>query len=184
MMVRGTDVRIMNMQTTANIVENIGQIRKIRLPDGFVEGPRQENVEGDSSLRTFRRADDPDLRICFFYRGYGVNQPTAEQFCKTLESPPHILSQEELARLVDLFGDKSNPQVFSIAGARTESVSGMPVLILEGTYTPFAERNCTVHLDADGSGRFVQEIFFQAPVERYLTHFPLFSDSLMTIEWK
>jgi len=175
---------MMNMQTTTNIVEDIGQIRKIRLPDGFVESSRQENVEGNSSLRTFCFADDPDVRICFFYRGYCVNEPTANQFRKTLEPPVHVLSEDELARLTDLFGDKSNSRVFSIAGARTEMIFGMPILVLEGTYDPFGERNCTVHLDADGSGRFVQEIFFQAPINRYLIYFSRFADCLTSIEWK
>ena len=172
------------MQTTTNIVEDIGQIRKIRLPDGFVESSRQDNVEGDSSLRTYCLADDTNVRLCFFYRGYGINQPTADQFRKSLEPPVHLLAKNELSTLSDLLGDKSNARVFSIAGARTETICGMPILIVEGTYHPFDERNCTIYLDADGSGRFVQEIFFQAPIDRYLSCFPHFSDALASIEWK
>lgn len=172
------------MPSTTTIVEDIGQIRQISLPENFVEGQRQDNVEGDSSLRRFYSPADSEVRICFFYRGYGINQLTAEQFKKTLGLPPHALSKEELARLGDLFGDKSNPQMFLQAGARTESLSGMPILILEGTYQPIVERNCTIFLDADGSGRFVQEIFFQAPADRYSPNFQLFSQALTSIVWK
>ncbi len=171
------------MQATKTTVEDIGQVRRMILPENFVEGPRQENVEGDSSLRTFHSAQGKDFRICFFYRGYGINKPTAEQFRETLALPAHVLWPHELAKLSDLFGDKGNRDLFSSAGARTDTISGMPVLILEGTYVPLGERNCTVYLDADGSGRFVQEIFFQAPTDRYLPNFPLFSEALASIEW-
>ncbi|HEY9868630.1 MAG TPA: hypothetical protein V6D08_05650 [Candidatus Obscuribacterales bacterium] len=166
------------------VVEDVGQIQLIELADGFVEGAHLDNVVGDSSLRRFHLKDDPETRICFFYRGYGVNEPTAEAFSNVLESPDHVLAPVELAVLGDLIGEKANHEVFSIAGARTEQVADRRVLIVEGTYKATGERNCTVYINADGTGKFVQEIFFQAPADRYLPNFPLFSESLMSVEWK
>jgi hypothetical protein len=166
------------------VVEDLGQIRVIELADGFVEGAHLDNVVGDSSLRRFHLTDDPETRICFFYRGYGMNEPTAAAFSKVLESDDHVLAAEELAVLEDLIGEKANKEAFAIAGARTEAVAGRRVLIVEGTYKATGERSCTVYVNADGTGRFVQEIFFQARMDGYLPKFPLFSESLMSIEWK
>jgi hypothetical protein len=173
-----------SMQRTKLTIEDVGQITRMSLPDGFVPGRPTENVVGDSSLHSHHWSDDPDVRICVYYRGYGINPRSAQYFRHTLDKSAHVLSPDEIYSLSDLFAEKANPALFTIAGARTEIINGMPVLVMEGVYGSLDECNCSVYIDADGTGKFVQEIFFQTPEDRYKSNFPKFREALASIEWK
>jgi hypothetical protein len=68
--------------------------------------------------------------------------------------------------------------------AATRDINQRRVLLVEGTYTESGEDVHAVHIDGDGAGSIIQEIYFQAPKKEYPLHFAEASAALKSIQWK
>jgi len=178
------------MESTRNVgaeIVNHGQIDRMTFPQGWVAGEPAPNPGiGSRSFREVYRSDDRDSSMCFFYRGLPVNDQAAQTFRAVLSVPAHELTQAEIEPLSEILRFKTpvKSEQFTMTSARTEDLNGKLVLIVEGRYTGGAEQIYEIYVDADGSGRFVQEIYFQAPKEQYERHFKEASDAINSIRWK
>jgi len=167
---------------TLEVIDH-GQIKRMVLPPDWREGERVERVVGNSSLRQFHPSDNDSVTLYFYYRGHDLADHAAGRFRDTLRAPEHRLSLNEMRALAVVVGEKADPDQFSVADARTASLNGRNVLLVEGHYRPVDERSLSIYIDADWSGRFVQEIVLKAPAEQYDRHADVIKATLRAIEW-
>ncbi len=167
-------------------IVNHGQIEKMVVPEGWVEGPRPEYQGiGTRSLREFHPADAPDTQLCLFYRGLPVSDDTGEAFRSILNEPDHELSQEEVEWLKEILRERADPNVFELVSPpRTTFIGGKRVLTLEGFYRGTNKYLQEIFVNADGSGRVVQEIYFIAPQDDYSVHAAAAQQAFNSIAWK
>jgi len=164
-----------------------GQVDSMLFPKGWVAGEPAENPGiGSRWFREVYRQDSPDTSICFFYRGLPVADGPAAAFKAVLDGPPHTLSESELQSLPRILEHKTplDSELFKLSSARTEEWNGKMVLIVEGQYTESDDQIFEIYVDADGSGRFVQEIFYQAPSEQFRQFRAEAQKALQSVKWK
>jgi hypothetical protein len=163
-----------------------GQIAHMVFPEGWVEGPpyRFEGGIGTRSFREFHPIEDPKAMLCFYYRGLPVNAALGERFHSVLEQEPHVLSDEEYSSLREILRDKHNPEDFTLISAQVEDFNGKRVLTVFGRYNKIQEDIYEIFIDADRTGRVVQEVYFQAPVDSYMKYLQDAINAMKSIEWK
>jgi hypothetical protein len=174
----------MNPAPTAIEVRNHGQIDCIILPAGWTEGKPRNNVVGNSSMRHFHPDSEQRVTICMYYRGRAVNKQAAEDFRSLIKQPARKLSHNEIESIATIIRDKADPADFILKTAKTEDFNGRRVLIVEGRYKEIEHDTICLYVDADGSGKFVQEIFYQAPVTNYGPFENEALKALNSIKWK
>ena len=101
-----------------------------------------------------------------------------------LKRPAHELNLQELALIAEVLSDKQSLQTFATSGARTEDVNGKRVLIVEGRYKQNQYDVMHMFIDADGSGRAVQEVYFQAPAHLFTQFQEQARSAWRSIKWK
>ncbi|HEY9871588.1 MAG TPA: hypothetical protein V6D08_20695 [Candidatus Obscuribacterales bacterium] len=168
-------------------IENHGQIEAMAFPDGWVAGKPQANPGiGTRSYREVYRKDHPDTAVSFFYRGLPVSNEAALSFRDVLSKAPHELTEQEKKSLADVLSTKTPvaSDQFAMSSCRTEDLNGKKVLVVEGQYTQSGDKIHAVYVDADGSGRFVQEIFYQSAKDQYDTYWKGAQSAFKSIDWK
>lgn len=166
-------------------IENHGQIRSMSFPDGWQtkEVESFEATPTKSWMEVFAKAD-PRASICFYYRGAPESYSVGMSFKSILEQPPHTLLPRELKVLSTVLRGKDDPKAFSIITARTADYNDKRVLIIEGRVISSQEDIYALIVDADGSGRVIQEVYYQAPKEVYLKFLRDARSALKSIKWK
>jgi len=168
-------------------IENKGQIERMVFPKGWIVGDPEKNPGiGTQSYQEVYRLDNHDTSVGFFYRGLPVDDGSAVNFRALLDQPPHALSADELHSLQRIIGAKtpSDSPKFTMTSAKTEDLNGKKVLVVEGSYPESGDHIRAIYIDADGSGRFVQEVQYQAPKAEYQKHMKEVQSALKSIEWK
>jgi len=168
-----------------NII-NHGQIENIAIPAGWVEGPVTEfQGIGTRSLREFHPPEAPNAQLCLFYRGLPVSADSGELFREILSEPDHQLSSDEVYSLGEILRERADPNVFDLVSPpRTSTVGGKRVLLIEGVYKATDQYLQEMFINADGSGRVVQEIYFIAPQDDYCVHAAAAQEACNSIRWK
>ncbi|MBI4533723.1 MAG: hypothetical protein HY711_07225 [Candidatus Melainabacteria bacterium] len=172
--------------SNADLVVDLGQISCLKLPKDWVEGSPQKGMVGNSLFRQFSPPGKSDVALCHYYRGRGMNDEDSKAFHDLLAKPPHNLTASELREAGGLLRDRANPQDFSIALARTEDLNGKRVLVIEGRFKEIQHDVYELFVDADSTnpGKFVQEIYFQAPKDDYIKCRKEAMAALQSIVWK
>jgi hypothetical protein len=173
------------MKSTLEI-RNLGQIKDITLPKGWVGGEPYQFV-GGVGARSFREVHpdaQPGSTLGFYYRGLPIGEEAAVNFHNLIEKPAHMLTQAELSSLHEVLRDKAGPKDFTPMVARTEDINGKRVLVIEGRYRELQEDTFAVFIDASGDGRAVQEVYYQAAKDNYLDNLKAARDAIRSIRWK
>jgi len=167
-------------------LENHGQIVRMQFATGWVEGPKHtfQGGIGTRSFREFHPTDTPDAMMCFYYRGLPAGEAVGALFHNMLAKDPHLLAPEEYDSIREVLRDKHNPEDFSLVMAQVEDFNGKRVLTVFGRYVKIQEDLYEIFVDADGTGRVIQEIYFQAPVEAYMKYLQEAIGAMKSIEWK
>ena len=163
---------------------SLGQIDQIDIPPGWQEGTAQKPTGGSSLFREFHPADNPEVRLCFYYRGRRISEEAGQAFHSMLEQPPHVLKPEELQPLREVLREKLNSKDFNLLFAKTEEMNGKRVLVVEGAYNNSQLKTRELFVDSDGTGTAVQEIYYQAPRNDYARFQPAALSALKSIRWK
>lgn len=166
-------------------ITNLGQLKKMDMPPGWEEGPDYTKRQHSASYHEFHPNGEPECQLGFYYRGRRTSEAAGRNFHNILERPAHALSEGEYMSLKEVLRDKANqPEDFMVRAARTEDLNGRRVLVVEGRYT--GNQNDTKHIfiDTDGSGTAVQEIFFQAPKDKFPTYINDASRAMQTLRWR
>lgn len=72
---------------------------------------------------------------------------------------------------------------FQIEKAETRDLNGKTILWVEGRWKDAPYRNATIFVNADGSGRVVQEVSCFAAEQEYQEYAPVFEHILGSLEW-
>src|SRR5262249_50168907 len=144
-------------------IRNHGQIRSMVLPVGWIEEGREEGDIGARSYWSFHPEKDSDVRICFYYRGRHVSPEAGQRFHEILQLRPHWLTSSQIASIAEIIRDKKAEDAFQALLFQTNDFNGKNVLLVEGRYKTIDEDTIAMYIDADGMGRAIQEVFFQAP---------------------
>lgn len=166
-----------------------GQVAEMLLPPNWTEGRHQGAVSGTSSYRDFSPPGERDVKICFFYRGRRMSQDASQAFSNLLKEPAHLLKEDEAKALFnpplkEILRDKAIPDGFNLESAKTEVVNGKKVLIIEGFFPGIQERTRAMYIDSDGTGSAVQEVYYQAPKDKFMKHQPNANAAFKSIKWK
>jgi len=171
--------------TSASRLTNHGQIASMDMPAGWAEGPAKTYTgAGTRSFREFHSPDIPDAKICLYYRGLPVQPNSAQTFREVLAKPPHTLDESEISALKEVLRDRGDTEQFHLRDIRTEDLNSRRVLVVEGTYDRIQQDTYAVCIDADGSGRFVQEIYYLAPFIDFVASKADVDDAFRSISWK
>ena len=169
----------------ATAIYDHGQIRHMSIPPGWEEGEPEAYLGiGYRSFREVHPMLDPAAKLCFFYRGGPIRPLPGERFHALITSPAHMLSFSEIKTLGEVLRDRQSPTDFAMTMARTEDISGKRVLVVEGRYLDANDETRALFVDADLTGRVIQEIYFQAPRQLYLRYGRLVRDMMNSIAWR
>lgn len=163
---------------------NHGQIANMKLPDGWLEMTPQEQVTGDSLLRRFEPSDQDDVMLCLYFRGGPMSSQASQRFHELISQSPHQLSATELQGSTELLQHRGDPKHFTVKSASTGDLNGKRVLVIEGTFIPDHVSTLAMFVDADGSGKFAQEVFYQSPDNLYEKYKNTAKASMHSIVWK
>lgn len=180
------DTRVQTISQSRRSISDLGQISSLSLPENWTAGPTQENAVAADLFKEYNAPNDSDVKLCFYYRGMRCSEQAGEAFRKVLSSSDHPLNVAEYKSLQEILRNKS-PEYFSKEDAYTEVINGKRVLIVEGSYdksNKSAISNKTMYIDADGTGTAVQEIYFQAPTQKFQKYSGEVDGALKSIEWK
>jgi hypothetical protein len=167
-----------------NEIQEHGQIKKMLLPSGWLEGEVKEGPFAVQSLRWFHPPDDIEARLSFYYRGHPVGEAAGASFHKLLEEAPQELSEDQLWKVQEVLRDAAPVGDFAIRSAHTGVVKGKRVLVVDGSHSDRGWDRLAVFVDVDGSGCIVQEIYFTAPQERFNDYVSTVMQCLRTVEWQ
>ncbi len=165
-------------------VTGVGQVKTMEVPGNWEAGPDYSKRQHSATYQEFHPTGQRDSQLGFYYRGRRTSEMAGKNFHALLDKPPHTLAEAELKALKEVVRDKANPEDFQVKSARTEDLNGKRVLILEGRYTANQNDSKHIFIDADGSGTSVQEIFFQAPKDKFQTYVNTADQALKSIHWK
>ena len=166
-------------------VTNLGQLKKMNMPVGWQPGPDYSQRQHSGSYQEFHPAGDPECQLGFYYRGRRTSEAAGENFHNVLSRPPHALSEGEYMSLKEVLRDKAKqPEDFMVRAARTEDLNGKRVLVVEGRYTGNQNDSKHIFIDSDGSGTAVQEIFFQAPKDKFGAFIGEANQAMHTARWR
>lgn len=195
-------------------VTNYRQIKFLRVPIGWAEAPAMAGGVGFQSLRSFKPAEETEVKICLAYRGLPLSEQGSANFRKILHdygnlvyvstgTAPSASETSLIASLSEVLGTASNNQVvnresgwrgpcFQLNRAEVIHLNGKALLSVQGWYQD--PEHCTAlnefygfFYDADPQETLcpVEEIFFQAPNARaYTHHLPEFKRAIQSIIWK
>lgn len=166
------------------VVKNLGQVKALRLPEGWTECPNDDTIGDRQYLREFMAEGHDQVRISFFYRGSRVDNQSGKDLLKLLSGESHELNQAELDDMAFILRDASVADWFNIRSARTEILNKKKILLVEGTWTANGRENLAIFIDTDGTGTAVQEIHFAAPKADYKDYLNSAVQAIKSVEWK
>jgi hypothetical protein len=144
-------------------IRNHGQIDSLEVPEHWEEAALSREPLDTHSVRMFHPADDEKVQLRLIYRGRPESEEDGRRFAYCLDLPPHALSGAELDDLVSVFREQGELE-FQISAAQTMILNGRTVLWVEGSWRDDVYWCGTVYIDADGTGRVVQEVTCFAPI--------------------
>ena len=162
-----------------------GQIARVLLPPGWIESELKASSGADAGeSRQFHPGDSPEVALCLRYRGAKLSAEAGRLFSDLVQQPIHKLSRPEIRSLKEILKVSADPFVFTLRDARTEDRLGKRVLIIEGRYNEDQKDSYEILIDAQGTGRVVQEISFLAPKADFARYLFQVRAALKSIQWK
>ncbi len=188
-------------------VSQDGAIKSFTLPSGWSAGDNASGGIGQRHIERFNPPLDKSVEISVYYRGLPISDPGAGAFQDILKAKPaaqrpEMLTADEVRKLQEAMGTmtigdnqytnpSTNPRyapVFHVNAAYTTRLNGKTVLGVEGSFVDETGKRINDYtgyfIDRDGNGKNIQEIFYQAPPDKYPRYLLKFKDSLKNnLEW-
>lgn len=164
-------------------VKDIGQLSNMDI-SGKWEEKNYSDLRAGASFKEFHAPGDPDVSFNFYYRGAPTDGTSAKAFRDILSAPDHHLSNAEIKALDLVLRNKSASDGFSILNCQTQTIDDKRVLVIEGRYNDQKVDVKSIYIDAGAKPGIVQEIYFQAPVDKYLKYKSDMNKAYQSIEWK
>jgi len=172
----------MGNSTTTEIIQH-GQVKRLALPPGWTETDITRGDTHGISLREFSPADNDDVCLCFFYRGFPFELPTGAAFNSVLAAPPHSLQTKEIKSIADILEEICQPESFKPLAIHTQDLNGKTVLLVEGRWLKQDLDTYSLYIAADESGCAVQQIYLLAATNLFPKYIKDVKDCLKNTEW-
>lgn len=167
------------------LVSDCGAIAQMTLPKDWVECPQVASQWATSvSSRDFTPPGDPSATLSLYFRGTLVSEAAASSFQQILQDLPHSLSSEEVNSISSVLSTIADQDAFEKRSIQTAEIAGRRVLIIDGEWKTSQTEFHGLMIDADGSGREIQEVFFEASAIGFAKYINEVAQSIRTIEWK
>lgn len=163
---------------------NLGQIQKMQMPAGWEAGPDYSHRDHSYTYHEFHPQGQKDCQLGFYYRGRRTSEVAGRNFNQILDAPAHELTPAEYSSLGEVLRDKAKAEDFTVKSARTEDINGKRVLVVEGRYNVNQNDSFHVFVDSDNSGTAVQEVFFQAPKDKFAKYGADAEQSIRKVRWR
>lgn len=164
-------------------VKKLGQVKAMSLPEYWQEVEVKHHERDRWDMRELQPGGHEEVRLSFFNRGRPVSLASAQSFRRLLEAPAHVLSDEEWWSVQEVLRDAVLPGIFERGKAETIDMNGKMVLVVRGAWTELNKESWAVFVDADGSGKSIQEIYYIAPPDLYTEHWGDVKAAFKSIEW-
>ena len=189
--------RGLSMSENHKVTEE-GSIKRLSMPKHWQQAMPDFSDDramiGAPMLTEYNPAGDRATKMCYWNRSFGGTKESAEtamNFNRVLSQEPHHLSQQELKSLQNIIGNGvyANTDSFDIVHAETKKIHGRTVLAVESAYKdspsqPQGRRSYGVFIDADGSGRYIEQVYFAAPERAYQANLNEAVDCINSIRWR
>ncbi len=164
-------------------IGDIGQVERMSLPATWQEG-QPTPLPASAFFKEYHAGSDADVKLCFYYRGQRASQAASAAFRNLLAKPCHVLTPSEIRSVAEIMRNKDDAGEFSMIAASTQLINGRRVLVVEGRFNEKQVDTEALYADCDGTGAVVQEIYYQAPKNRYVLHLKEARDAFKSIVWK
>lgn len=161
------------------LIENLGAINEFRVPSGWELVQHKEKAYGYTYQ--WSRIDQPEVTLSLKYSGHPLLEDDATVVNAIFLAPPHLLTPAELKSAREVLREQSAPEVFTISAAETKALGIRNVLCVTGRFVRERLDANTIFIDAEDTGRVIQEVAYRAPAElfeRYLSDASLAWSSL------
>jgi hypothetical protein len=175
---------LLQFKTKPMQIENHGQIAKLELPAGWLEGESRKVGHPNSLLREFHPQESDACSLALFYRGTRVDNSQALLFKQLLAKPDHMLSSQELKDIVEVLGAEYSHETFKPSMAKTSTIDGKRVLCIEGHFAGADRSLYGMFVDSDGTGSAIQEIYFTASKSMFFRYLRVIDNAFKNIIWK
>jgi hypothetical protein len=167
-------------------VRDLGQIAAFHIPANWIETteePTDPQWTRHAYSRDFSPPDDPSATLSIYFRSLEVSEASAGRFTTLLRQLPHELSAQEIGSINQVLSKMADEDAFDMRGAQTHELGNRRVLIIDGEWKASQAQFHGLMIQADDSGREIQEIFFEAPLNSFMKYLNEVVDSIRTIEW-
>lgn len=171
--------------TNSITVRDVGQVMSMTLPKSWEEG-KPVSMPGNAFFKEVHLKQNADVSLCFYYRGQRASIQGSEAFSAVLAKPDHVLTPAEFKSVSEIARNK-DAKDFSLLNARTETINGKRVLVVEGRFKEKQIDTMSMYVEAEAnkqSGSVIQEIYYQAPKNDYVAHLKEAKDAFKSIIWK
>lgn len=165
-------------------ITNHGQIKRLALPDHWLERTLPRAADTLKTVRIAYPADRPNVQLRLIYRGRPLSEAAGKRFQSILSLPPHGLTPDEIMALTPVLRDLADEEIFERQAADTLELNGKKVLRFSGKWKHDPFRSASVFVDVDGSGCTIQEISFFAPDDDWASYLPHFEEMLNVMQWQ
>ncbi len=165
-------------------VANLGVIRSMLLPEGWLASRQIFAQAGNSYLLRYTPPGLSQVRLCFFYRGKLTEVDSGRALRRILQQKLHRLEPAEIEELSEILRDQSSPELFQLEEAMTIDLNSRAVLMSHGRFVEFNFKAYSIFIDSGEDGCAVQEIYFTAPPQMWDRYLPPVLNSLAAIEWQ
>lgn len=163
-------------------IQNHGQIDRLEIPEDWLEAALSQEPLDTHSVRMFHPSNDAKVQLRLIYRGRPESEQDGQRFLECLNLQPHPLSGSEIEDLVAILREQGQLE-FDIMGAETMTLNGKIILWVEGRWKDDPYWCGTIYIDADGTGRIVQEVTCFAPISSVDRQRQMFKRIIESIVW-
>lgn len=125
----------------------------------------------------------PEVFFLNEVRNEPLSNPAANAFQHTLYSEFHTLEIGEIETLDDSLEALANTNSFAITEATTGYLNERRALFVSGLWKQANAQAIAALLDMKGDGRFIQQLYFSAPQDRFNEVEKDFRTILRSIAW-
>jgi hypothetical protein len=158
-------------------------IKQMLIPPGWIEEKEERGPFDLRSRRMFHAPNAERVGVCSYARGKPVNQSAANSFKDVLSKPVHELTASEVSSIALILREASLPGEFDLSSIKTELWNGKIVLVVEGRWVEAQWDTYWLIADIQGTGEFIQEIYYIAPAADYSRFCDVALQSLASLEW-
>ncbi len=149
------------------LIESIGQVRLMTLPPNWNMKKREDKDGTQTFYEVWASPEDESTTFEFYYRATPIKDSIAKAFSLILRSDPHPLNTREIQSLGIMISYAFDKELFNLIDISTENLNGRRVLMIEGEFMQDGITRLHIFVDADNTGRAIQELIFQAPTSDY-----------------